>query len=271
MSIKHKKKPCKPIGKAAASDYGCGKEAYKRTYGLCDTCYQQWLYNTPEGKDKQRQALPKCGECGERFAPYNNNSLQKFCMQTPECIKAQLNHNHNQELKKADADKRKHDVDSLTVDGYRKKYIQPLINHIARLIDHNQPCIASKVTKGKFAGGHYHAVGHNRTLAYNLHNIHIQAFHSNGPQGGQHIQYRHGLIEVYSREYSEYIDETLMQCPTLHLTKQDLIDVKPRLQAIRTRLTKLGHTYTPDERIRLRNALNDEIGIYKGRFAVFTT
>ena len=34
--------------------------------------------------------LPKCKECKDRFVPYNNNSLQKFCMNKDKCIEAHL-------------------------------------------------------------------------------------------------------------------------------------------------------------------------------------
>ena len=120
MNIKHK--PCKAIGKALASDiYGCGKITYKRTYGLCDTCYKKWLYETPEGKEKQTKNLPKCKNCETRFKPYNNNSLQKHCMGTDECIKAHLEYQKEQEVKKAKRAKQKFHIDSMSKDQYRAK------------------------------------------------------------------------------------------------------------------------------------------------------
>ena len=49
--IKTKEKKCKATGKANGFD-SCGNMAFKRTYGLCDSCYRNWLLNTPEGKEK---------------------------------------------------------------------------------------------------------------------------------------------------------------------------------------------------------------------------
>lgn len=49
MSIQIKEKPCKAIGKARGFN-GCGTMAFKRTYGLCMSCYSNWLLSTPEGK-----------------------------------------------------------------------------------------------------------------------------------------------------------------------------------------------------------------------------
>ncbi len=56
--IEPKQKPCKGIGKAKGFD-GCGKETYKRTYGLCPSCYADWLLSTPEGKEKLTKATIK--------------------------------------------------------------------------------------------------------------------------------------------------------------------------------------------------------------------
>ena len=172
--------------------------------------------------------MPRCKtpSCNNRkFESKTFN--QKHCLQTEECRHFAFNKAmHNvQEKRKKDykkakqewsKEKKKKTIELLSKDGYREKYIQPLINEIARIIDKDQPCIASGVTSGKMAGGHYHSVGHNRTLALNLHNVHQQAFHSNGPQGGQHIKYRHGLIRVYGERYTEFIDMYLCQCPALH-------------------------------------------------------
>ncbi len=266
--MKAKQKPCKAIGKALAPDVeGCGKMTYKRTYGLCDTCYKQWLYETPEGKEKQKQNLPKCKECGDRYQPFFNNTQQKHCMKKDACITAALELHTENKIKQAKRDKQKFHIDSMSKDQYRAKKIQPLINQLVRIIDKGQPCIASKVTKGKFAGGHYHAVGHDRTISLNLHNIHIQAFHSNGPQGGQHVKYRHGLIEVYGSQYAEYVDMKLCQCPVMLWTKEDLVNMRPILQKMVNHYKKKDLVYSTKERIELRNKLNTELGIYPEEYA----
>lgn len=46
--IKCKEKPCKGTGNAIS--HGCGKLSTFRKYGLCESCYRNWLLNTPEGK-----------------------------------------------------------------------------------------------------------------------------------------------------------------------------------------------------------------------------
>ena len=55
MAIKVKEKKCKGIGKAIG--YGCGSMQLKRVYGLglnC-RCYQNWLLNSEEGKNKLKK------------------------------------------------------------------------------------------------------------------------------------------------------------------------------------------------------------------------
>lgn len=271
MIIKPKEKPCKAIGKAKSSDVqGCGKPVYKRTYGLCDNCYREWLFETPEGKEKQQHALPKCKNCGERFTPFHNNSLQKYCVEHIECITAQVGHAKEQEIKRLDKVKQQFRIDDMSANKYREVKLQPHMNHIARLIDKGQACIANPERyTGKMNGGHRHSVGSNSTLALNIHNIHIQSYESNDKQGGDHVKYRAGIKLIYSAEYADFIDETLMQCPPLHLTKEDLVELRPKIIEIEKRLKKLDLVYTPKQRIRLRNQVNLEIGIYSDEFAVF--
>ncbi|MFT6443504.1 MAG: hypothetical protein ACJASM_003065 [Salibacteraceae bacterium] len=270
MRIQPKKKACKPNSKSSGTHVeGCGKEVFKRTYGLCDSCYGEWLFETEEGKEKQKTKLPKCKECKEPFTPFYNNSLQKHCMKHDACITASLEDHKERRIKEAEQEKSRHRQENMSIDNYRKTYIQPLINHIARLVDHGQTCICTNLPDGKMNGGHRHSTGSNRTLTYNLHNIHNQSFQSNHHQSGDHLKYRVGLKTVYGVEYADYIDEKLMQCPSLNLEKSDLIIVKATLEMIKKRLIKLGLTYTPMQRLRLRDKINEEIGIYSDEYASF--
>lgn len=157
-----------------------------------------------------------------------------------------------------ETDKKK--VDLMSIDEYRAKKVQPLINEIARLIDYGQPCIATG-TFGKMSGGHYFAVGHNRTTALNLHNIHVQSYHSNSANGGDNIRYRDGIIKTYGIAYMERI-EALKQLKPLHLNKEDLKQVKDIAMEIVTYMRKNPKVLTPDERIDLRDRVNESLNIY---------
>jgi len=240
--IEPKKKPCKAIGKAKGSGVeGCGEVILTRVYGLCPGCYSNFLLNTTEGQEKlKRSALKATGSTMKEL------------------------------IRSAEATKRTFKIEDMSPDKYRASQIQPKINLIARLIDKGQSCIANPGrTTGKMAGGHRHSVGHNRTLALNLHNIHIQSYESNDKKAGDHIKYRAGVKQIYGVDYADFIDEDLVQCPPLKLTKQELQDLLPKVKKIIKRLESLNLTYTPKQRIRLRNEINKELGIYSDRFAVF--
>jgi hypothetical protein len=268
--MKVKIKPCKAIGKARGSDVqGCAKGVLKRTYGLCDKCYRTWLFETPEGKEKQNQNLPKCNECNEAFTPYNNNSLQKFCMQKQKCITAHIEHQKEEEIKKAEREKHRHKAETMSKDQFRAVKIQPLINLLARIIDKDQPCIATGNHEGKMAGGHRHSVNDSRNISLNLHNIHVQSYHSNDKKAGDHVKYRAGLIKIYGRAYANFIDEELMQCPGKLWNKDELVELRPMLKKIVNYYKGLNKVYSSSERIELRNKLNVELGMYPEEYAVF--
>lgn len=149
----------------------------------------------------------------------------------------------------------------MSADQYRSKHVQPIINEIARLIDYGQPCIATGLMPGKMSGGHYFSVGSNRTICLNLHNIHVQSFHSNSAMGGDNIRYRQGIIKTYGSEYMKLI-ESLKQIEQIKLTKDDLKQVKVKASEIRNTLKKNLKVRTPVERMKLRELINEQLGIY---------
>lgn len=212
--------------------------------------------------------MPRClnPECREKFT--NKTFLRKHCYKD-KCNDMEFEHLKAKAIKKADTDKSIHKVSDMTMLEYWTEFIQPVVNKIARLVDNGQPCIASKLSTGKRNGGHYHSTASNKTISLNLHNIHIQMEQSNNHQGGDSVKYRHGLIDIYGQQYTDYIDMFLMQCPTLNLTKDDLIELKPRLTSIARRLEKLDMIYPAKVRMRLRDEINEEINIYQGEFASF--
>lgn len=158
--------------------------------------------------------------------------------------------------------KKEKTIELLSSDGYRQKHVQPIINEIARLIDYNQPCIATGSFNGKMSGGHFWSVGSNRTTCLNLHNIHVQSFHSNSALGGDNIRYREGIIKTYGLTYMEQI-EALRLLKPLKLSKEDLIDIKKVASEIRNDLKRNPKVLTPQERIALREEINQILGIYQ--------
>lgn len=236
-TVEVKAKKCKGIGKAKGYE-GCGTMSKSRRYGLCPRCLYDWSKETKAGQEWFRSSWSKKKK--------------------------------QQELTQRKSRKRKRNeakIKLLSTDGYRKKYIQPLVNQLIRLIDVNCACISSG-NKGQMQAGHYYSVGSNRTLALNLHNIHIQTAQSNSWKGGDLINYRKGLATTYGEKYANFV-EGLKSHPPIKLTKQDLIELKPKLHAAIKEQVKQNE-YLPSyakwsdkKRIEFRNKYNEIFGIYE--------
>lgn len=61
-----KTKPCKGIG--LGKGYGCNKPVLKRTYGLCDKCYYNWIQTSENGKIKLEKAQLKGSQIAKKKA-----------------------------------------------------------------------------------------------------------------------------------------------------------------------------------------------------------
>jgi hypothetical protein len=239
-------KKCRGTGKAKGN--GCGKlipvSLYgksNRVYGLGKSCqcYSKWLLNTELGQ----QTLEKARIVGKNKA-----------------VKAEKKKNREETAQQR--------IDLMSPDKYRAKYIQPLINKIARLIDHGNPCIATGNFEGKMAGGHYTSVGSNRTICLNLHNIFIQSFQSNSWNGGDDKRYRESLKNTFGEDYLDFIEGLKAHRP-IKLTKDDLVEIKKKATGIIKDLENNKAVLSSRERISMRNSVNLELGIYENQFNVF--
>lgn len=217
--------------------------------------------------------MPKCKICKFPFE-YKYNSLEKTC-RNYDCMveyalqvaKDPKNKVKAEKMERLEWSNRKAEMtfENMSSDAYRSKIIQPIINEISRLIDYGNPCIASGRYNGKMAGGHFISVGSNRSVALNLHNIHIQTFESNSFRSGDEAKYRLGIIERYGNCYFEFM-ESLRHLKGIDLSKQRLSELKPLISQIRNDLKRNPIKRTPQERIELRNEINEKIGIYPDIF-----
>lgn len=236
--MKVKTKPGKGIGKCHGIK-GCGKPSTKRKFGLCPACLWEWMCTNDNGKVwRETQFLPRVKKKTEREVKKRNREQ-----------------------------KEKTKIELMSSDKYRAKYVQPIINKIARQIDYGHPCIATG-NFGKMNGGHYISVGANRTTCVNLHNIFIQSFESNHHRSGDTLKYQRGLREVFGQKYFDFI-ESLKGTPPINFTKQDFIELKERAKYVLETIEKDLKIRTPLERIRLRDWSNRRLTVYNDEQAYF--
>lgn len=197
----------------------------------------------------------KCSFCGNQFQPIRS-TLEKVCS-----IQCAIGYNKEKEKQKELKAIRKKKEELLPRSFYEKK-LQANINEIARLIDYSQPCISCG-NYGKEQGGHYHSVGANASLRYNLHNIFLQCYSCNVHKSANTHNYDLGLIEIYGKEYWEYVkfqivQETPLLSPTINELKEYIVSTRKVIKELKSDLKQL----TPKQRIKLRTKLNERIGIY---------
>lgn len=232
-------KICKGQGKAIGAE-SCGKmvKVEYRKHGLCPNCYAGFLFEDERGKVIYQKTLIKASENVKKDRDVKSKKDEK-------ALRLKL----------------------LSPDKYRATILQPIINEIARLIDHGQPCIATG-NFGKMSGGHYRSVGSNRTLALNLHNIHAQSFESNVHKSGDSIKYREGIVETYGKAYFEFID-SLASHRELKLSKSEMIEICKVAKEIRNELKRDSKYLSACDRIEKRNEVNFRLNIYDLEFSKF--
>lgn len=152
----------------------------------------------------------------------------------------------------------------MTVSDY-EKLLETEINAIVRLVDAGLNCISCPPDTPikKIFAGHFRSVKSNPSIRFNLHNEARQCFSCNGKGGGKPIQYLEGLERDYGKEYADYVHYELTRIYKYMNWKID--DLKGWIviaREIKKELIKLDLTYSPKERINLRNEFNKKIGIY---------
>lgn len=230
--MKIKQKPCKGTGKALG--HGCNKPEFKRTYGLCNKCKKDWMLNTTQG--------------GEH--------LSKVTLKASQGVKTRLEMVEKKKWKEQ------------KVKAYKKEntgYLQDEINKLARKIDHyfNFKCIdCDEPYTGQIDAAHFHNVGSNVTLRFNLHNIHTARAHCNQHKdGSEHKRgYVKGLEKRYGKKYLEYVQGLPLEYP---LIKLSAVEIHEKLKIVRNLIRKFD-LYKTINRPRLtRSNFNRIIGIYK--------
>lgn len=196
----------------------------------------------------------KCKICKETFTP--SRPLQMVCGYKCAGI-------YTQRQKEKAWEKEKAELKPTVYSKEYKKKLQASINKLVKLIDaeFEYKCIDCGKDFGKQTdAGHYHSVGSNNSLRFNLHNIHAQrAQPCNQYEGGKKKEYYEGLINRYGQKYADYIDKEL---PVNHkIIKLSEIEVVEKLKLV-NRLIKEFSTFSFENGKEARYIFNKIIGIY---------
>jgi len=222
-------KKCKGSGEAKGS--GCGEISQDaRRYGLCHKCYIDWLLNTENGQAKMQRSKIKAKRINDR----EERLKLKFDREAIKDYSAEL---------------------------------QKKVNEIVRILDKGQPCLAKGIHAKQMHAGHIYSRGSNRSMRYNLHNIHRQSAQSNHFQNEDGLL-REGLTKEYGTDYFDFIGE-LRETPALKFANHEYNTLYRNACSIVNKLRAEGKTYNRAQRIEMRNKLNLKLNIYALKYCVF--
>jgi len=184
-----KEKPCKGINKARMIK-GCGKLTLYRTFGLCNNCLSDFLFNSDAGK-----------------IIFNKINL-KVKSDKEKAFKSDL----RAKLK--------------TIGEYKAEARKSFQKWI-RLRDIDKPCIScNSTTADTFDGGHFYKAEVYSGLIFNENNCHKQCRKCNRFMNGNELNYRKGLIARYGIDYVTNLDNICDINRVKKYTKEELIDKK---------------------------------------------
>lgn len=233
--MKVKEKPCKSMGKAKGFE-GCGKSVFKRTHGLCMTCYPKWLLHTPEGKEKLSKSVLYAKNKNEKDADKKRKSEKRNKISLyPEIYHSEL-----------------------------KSELQKSINMIARLIDEGDRCIDCERTKANpcWDGGHFRSRKDEPKLRWHLDNIFKQTRYCNHKSEGNKIAYLNGIKKMYGKKYADRVENLRLEIDVLKMPHAELPEKLKIARAIVRELKKADLMYPAKTRIKMRERLNERLGIY---------
>ena len=209
----------------------------------------------------------KCIICKNRFTPVRS-SLEKSC-QSDECrtqwammVISKQKEKQEKDKKQAWTMEKLEMKEKLKTLSDWKNDLQKEINAIIREIDKGHGCIATGSHQGQQHAGHYISIGANSTLRFHLENIWLQSMHSNSWKGGDTLRYQEGIINLYGKDYLEYLN-SLQSLKLLQLSINDIKDKIPIARSILKWLKLQNRKFTIQERLELRAKFNKEIGIYE--------
>lgn len=198
----------------------------------------------------------RCKICRKKFEPLSN-WMVKNSVCSAECASTLA-------LKKI-KDTQKEEYRQMKIICYEsdnKRTLQNEINKLARNIDKRYgytTCIdCGKPFVGQVDAAHYHSIGKNNTLRYNLHNIHSARGHCNQYSETHLVGYKEGLIKRYGEAYYTFIQDLKLTYKYIKVTAEEL----PSIIKIVRSLNRHIDTYPFNDAVTCREKMNKEIGIY---------
>ena len=275
-----KKRYCKVCGEA----YYMSVEEYQRnsskarhqTCGL-DECVRAKLdQRFTAAKQKKENSLNsegnfKCRQCGTYFKLVRKEDKKRLggpiyrCCTSIDCIsKSTVKFMEKRRKAKAKTQKQKDQearekLKSITV---LHRELRTILQKIARHIDKGLPCICTGDHHDAYDGGHFFSAGAYPQVQHNLHNIHKCSVVSNRWRSGDENRYRYGLIDRYGQTYFDAID-SLRKLPPLKISREEIIQKKKIASTVWNEMKNEDFSFaTSQVRVRLRNKVNEDIGIY---------
>lgn len=196
----------------------------------------------------------KCKACKKVFI--KTMPLQFVC--GPECAIV-----YSKKLKQKAWKKEKKEKDIVLNSKKYKSYLQSEINKLAKMIDRKffgNICIDCGKKVGKQGdAAHFHNVGSNPSLRFNLHNIHLARTYCNKYDSEHKKNYVTGLEKRYGKEYLFYVQETLPKQYTFtHLNEQEIVE---KLKIAR-KLVRDFKDYNLTDSLQARDYFNKGLEIY---------
>jgi hypothetical protein len=205
----------------------------------------------------------KCKACGNNFTPSPFNSLQVVCSKNCEYeYKTKIALNNLKKIKQQDKIRFK----ELSIEVHskdHKKTLQKEINELARMIDQHceyTSCIdCGKDLTNQIHGSHYKNVQGHENIRFNLLNIHSSRSECNKYHGGRKDGYEKGLVQRYSQDALNEIEDLDIKYKSSHFTNKEIFE---KIKIVR-KLKRDLSTFTSTDGIFLRKLLNTIIGLYK--------
>lgn len=194
-----KQKPCKGQNKALGFQ-SCGKltNVERLKYGLCSSCYPNFLLTDERGKIIMQKAM----SFGKQKVIKEKKSIE------------------SEKTKKM-----RENVKTLSqYEAEAKRSFQKWI----RLRDAGKNCISCDKPNDLMDGGHFKKAEIYSGVIFHEMNAHSQCRKCNRYLNGNELNYRLGLIKRYGEEYANFIEDLANSTRIKKYTKQELIDIKKK-------------------------------------------